>query len=156
MVSIKWCLRQKDGLRLIEPNENISKSYIGTAEESISVLKNIGESRIWSATIAYYVFYYSLYALMLRIGVKCGIHSCSIEFMKKHLNKFYSKMDLEMFEKSFSARIDLQYYSNRPVDERVINETKKYCVDFFVKKKDILSNLGEEEINVMRGGLNEK
>jgi uncharacterized protein (UPF0332 family) len=155
MVSIKWCLSQKDGLRIIEPNENVSKSYICMAEESISVLKNIGESRIWSATTAYYVFYYSLYALMLRIGVKCGIHSCSIGFMKKHLSELYSKIDIEMFEKSFSARIDLQYYSNRPVDDGVINETKKYCVDFFVKTKDILSKIGEEEINEIRRGLNE-
>jgi len=156
MVSISWCLKQKGGLKIIDPNKNMSKSYIRMAEESISVLEKIKESKIWLATTTYYVFYYSLYALMLRIGVKCEIHSCSIEFMKRYLEKFYSKHDIEMFENAFSARIDLQYYSNRPVDGKIIDENGKYCVDFYVKTNDVLIGISEEEIDEVRRKLNEK
>ena len=153
MVSIKWCLKQKKGLELVEPNKNMSDSYIKMAEESIVALKNVEESKIWTATTAYYVFYYSLYSLMLRIGIKCEIHSCSLEFMKQLLNTFYNQMDFKMINSSFSARINLQYYANRAVEPEIIEKVKKYCKDFFVKTKDILSNITEKDIAVIKDKL---
>ena len=56
MVSIKWCLNQKHGLELIEPNDNMSDSYIKMADESIKVLDKVTESDIWTATTSYYIF----------------------------------------------------------------------------------------------------
>jgi len=155
MVSIRWCLKQKDGLEFIEPNKVMADSYIKMAEESINVLKGVEASKIWTATATYYIFYYSLYSLMLHIGVKCEIHSCSIEFMKKHLGNFYNKKDIEMVEKAFSARIDLQYYANRPVESKTIEEAKAYCKTFFIKTKDILAKITEEQIKIIRGSLKE-
>ena len=134
MVLINWCLKQKNGLEVIEPNINMSNSYLKMAEESISILVGVEKSKIWTATMAYYIFYYSLYSLMLRIGIKCEIHSCSLEFMKVYLTKFYDNKDLDMIQKTFSARINLQYYADRPVDSKVIEEAKKYCKDFFLKR----------------------
>src|SRR3989304_6287281 len=107
MVSIEWCLKQKNGLEIIEPNANMSNSYLKMAEESINILNDVEKSRIWTATTAYYIFYYSLYSLMLRIGIKCEIHSCSLAFMKEYLKPFYDQKDVEMIEKAFAARIDL-------------------------------------------------
>src|SRR3989344_1171955 len=153
MVSVKWCLKQKDGLELVTPNNVMADSYIKMAEESISILKGVEASKIWTATTTYYIFYYSLYSLMLHIGIKCEIHSCSIEFMKKYLHIFYDKKDAEMMEKAFSARIDLQYYSNRPVDSKVIEETKKHCTEFFIKIKDILLKISEPQIKSIRESL---
>ena len=90
---------------------------------------------------------------MLRIGVKCEIHACSLEFMKKCLIEYYDETDMKMIEKAFSARIDLQYYSDRPVDERIINETSKYCKDFYIKTKDIISKITETQIDLVRKKL---
>lgn len=153
MVSIKWCLKQKNGLEIIEPNSNMSDSYIKMAEESINVLAGVESSKIWTATTAYYIFYYSLYSVMLRIGIKCEIHSCSLEFMKSYLQEFYNKKDMKMIEKAFGARINLQYYADRPVDNSVILEAKKYCKEFFVKTKDILARITEEQISQIRENL---
>lgn len=153
MVSINWCLNQKNGLEKIDPNPNMSDSYLKMAEESINALYNLKESRIWTATTTYYIFYYSLYSLMLRIGIKCEIHSCSLEFMKKYLKAFYNSEDIEMINKSFLARIDLQYYAGRPVDESIINDTKKHCKSFYVKTKDILSQIKESQISLIRKTL---
>jgi uncharacterized protein (UPF0332 family) len=122
-------------------------------EESINALKNLKESKIWTATTTYYVFYYSLYSLMLRIGIKCEIHSCSLEFMKQFLMDFYNKKDMKMIEKAFLARIDLQYYTDRPVDQNIIEETKRYCKDFYIKTKDILSKITEKDIDRLRMNL---
>jgi len=153
MISIEWCKQQRNGLELIEPNNNISHSYIKMAEESIIALNQLTQSRIWTATATYYIFYYSLYSLMMRIGIKCEIHNCSLLYMKQFFNQFYNKKDMEMIKKAFSARIDLQYYADRPVDDQIIEETKKYCKDFYIKTKDILSKITEKQINEMREQL---
>jgi uncharacterized protein (UPF0332 family) len=156
MVSIEWCLKQKHGIEIVMPSKNVSESYLQMAEESINILSKVGESSIWTATTSYYIYYYSLYALMLRIGVKCEIHSCSIEFMKECLKEFYTLEDIKGFEEAFGARIDLQYYSNRPVDKKVIENSRKNCKAFFIKTKNILSTIREEQITVIRKRLNIK
>ncbi len=150
MVTIEWCRKKPLGIRLISPNTNMADSYMKMAEESIIALSGLGKSRIWTATASYYVFYYSLYALMLKIGIKCEIHSCSIEFMNKMLGNFYSKKDNSMIKKAFSARIDLQYYADREVEQKIIEECRIYCKDFFIKTKHILSVIREDEIEDIR------
>jgi len=153
MVSISWCLKQKHGLELVKPNSNMSESYLGMAEESITVLNKVTDSSIWSATTSYYIFYYSLYALMLKIGIKCEIHTCSIEFLEKCLSDYYEKQDIDMFKKAFSARQDLQYYANRAVDQRDIDLILRYCKTFFIKTKEIIANMSEQEIMNIRSNL---
>jgi len=149
MVTIDWCKKTKNGLLLIEPNSNMSRSYLGMAEDSIKSLTSI-ESKIWIATISYYIFYYSLYALMLRLGIKCEIHSCSLEFMRVLLKNYYNKEDCLAIKNAFNARINLQYYADRPVDKREIDASRKYCKKFFIKTKDILAMLTEAEVDKIR------
>jgi len=130
MVTIKWCLDQKRGLELVESNLNICDSYIGMAKESINILSKVLDSNIWSATTSYYIFYYSLYALMLRVGVKCEIHACSIQFLEEFFSKYYDQNDIDMFKKSFSVRQDLQYYTNRVVGKDDLKQVIKNCKTF--------------------------
>ncbi len=156
MVSINWCLKKKNGLELREENVNIADSYLKMAEESVSILANLEKSKIWTATTAYYIFYYSLYALMLRIGVKCEIHACSLEFMKQYLKEFYDKKDEEMINQAFSARIDLQYYADREVENKIIEEVKSYCKKFFIKTKDTIASITEEQIKKIRQSIKEE
>ncbi len=131
----------------------MSLSYLGMAEESINIIGKVSKSNIWTATTAYYIFYYSLYSLMLKVGIKCEIHSCSLEFMKEYLSKYYSEDDLDLIKKAFSARIDLQYYANRPVNINIINKIKTSCKDFYIKTKDILANISDDEINKIRENI---
>ena len=150
MVSINWCLKQKHGIEITAPNQNMAESYLEMAEESITVLSNIKKSNIWTATTSYYIFYYSLYALMLKIGIKCEIHACSLEFMKQYLSEYYTREDVNMIEQSFGARINLQYYANRVVDEETIDKCRSYCKNFFIKTKDILSTITDEQVQAIR------
>ena len=156
MVSINWCLKQKDGLELIEPNSNIADSYIKMAEESIIVLQSVKNSTLWTAVTSYYIFYYSLYSLMMRLGVKCEIHSCSLEFMKQCLTEQFGQGDIEMINKAMRARIDLQYYADRPVDAETIGQVSRYCKIFFIKTKDIISKTTEERIKRIRESLHKE
>ena len=95
-------------------------------------------SRDWKISTAYYSLYFSLYALLIRIGRKCEIHSCTIEFAKRFLNKHFSKEDFDLIDKAFSARIDSQYYVNREVPDMNYQLIIKKAPSFLVKCKNII------------------
>ena len=137
MVSIKWCLNVNNGIELVEPNDNMSDSYLKMAEESLRVIRKLVESKLWSASTSYYTMYYCLYSIMMKIGVKCEIHKCSIEFMKKFLMNFYNPEDVGLIKTAFEFRNDLQYYPGKLVDKNKLRLVKKGALDFLVKTKKI-------------------
>ncbi|MFH1917681.1 MAG: hypothetical protein ABIJ14_01045 [Nanoarchaeota archaeon] len=155
MVSINWCLKIKNGLELVGPNENMANSYLKMAEESLRAIKNNQESKIWTASTSYYTMYYSLYAVMMKIGVKCEIHKCSIEFMKKFLLGFYSGEDVGLIETAFESRNDLQYYPNQLVNEDKLKIVREGAVDFFVKTKGVLAKINDKQVNEIRKNFEE-
>jgi uncharacterized protein (UPF0332 family) len=80
---IAWCLGKDRGISIIEPNENLTEAYMKKAKESIEVMRTLqNKSYAWAASACYYSMYYSLYAIMMRLGIKSEIHSCSITFMR--------------------------------------------------------------------------
>jgi uncharacterized protein (UPF0332 family) len=77
---LKWCSCQKDGIKLVEPSDNLYSSYMGLARESLDSMNanmNAGIKR-WALVAAYYARYHALYALMMRFGIKSEIHDCSL------------------------------------------------------------------------------
>ena len=119
MDKIKWCLKAKNGLELIEPNEDLSKAYIKKAEDSLRAVSVLKDNKDWEISSAYYTMYFSLYAILMKIGLKCGIHSCTISFMRHFLNKNFTSEEIELIEKSQKARIDAQYYSDRNISDEL-------------------------------------
>ena len=77
---IKWCLKQNKGIKLVEPNESISENYL---KESSSDFDMIEKANIkWKIVTAYYSCYNSVYAILVKIGIKCEIHDCTIALME--------------------------------------------------------------------------
>lgn len=151
-LNINWCMRAKNGLELVEASENISRAYLKMAEESLEQLKKL-ESKIWIASASYYTMYYCFYSIMMKIGVKCEIHACSLLFMEKFLKKFYSEKDIEMINEASKARGDLQYYPDRGVLDSTINRVSKYASDFYTNTITALSKLKESDIKLIRDEL---
>src|SRR4030043_1766922 len=97
MVSIKWCCKQKEGIKLINPSENLSISYIKMGENALGTMNRERNYNLaFSISACYYSMYYSLYSVLMKLGVKCEIHSCTLEFMKKLLLGFYSNEDYKI------------------------------------------------------------
>lgn len=155
MVSINWCLKMKNGIEIVEPSENMSVSYLKMAEESLGIIQKVDKSKIWTSSASYYVMYYCLYSIMMRIGVKCEIHKCSIGFMKKFLSSFYNLEDVKLIETAFGLRGDLQYYPDKLGDEKKLKRVREGAVDFFVKTKAIFVMVSERQINEIRQNLEE-
>lgn len=77
---LSWCFKMKDGLKIVEPNERLSKSYLEQAKSSLlREEKDLDDKDLLWATVAiYYAEYYALYSFLQRIGIKCENHTCSI------------------------------------------------------------------------------
>ena len=144
---LAWCFRLRDGLRMAEPNERLSKSYLEQAKSSLlRAEKDLDDGDLlWATVTIYYAEYYALYSFLQRIGVKCENHACSIlaagfllgESSTKTINEHKSK------------RIDAQYYMKVEQEGRVrgmLREAKTSVSDF----DEAVSNLSESDIKSFR------
>lgn len=148
VTKLKWCCDQNKGLKLIKPNDNLAKEYIKNAEETLFFLQGIErKSNMWLATTKYYCEYFSVYALLMKIGIKSEIHDCTIEVCrfleeKKIVPKGYTKI----LEADKGLRIDNQYYlKNMPV-----NINFEELREFVLKMKDKVNSITFDEINKIR------
>ncbi len=155
MDKIDWCLRQKDGISLVEPNSNLAEAYLKKAEDALASMR-INTIKDWKISTAYYTMYFSLYAILIRTGIKCEIHSCTLEFAKQFLKDFFSPEEIEFLSDSLKARIDAQYDVNRNVPDTQFNEMVKRAPEFFVKSKSVLEKLDEKKIIDIRNMLKER
>ncbi|MCK4730776.1 MAG: hypothetical protein KAT28_05655 [Candidatus Aenigmarchaeota archaeon] len=102
---LEWCCIQKEGIQLIEPNERLAKDYINNADSDILDMKKV--SKKWKNIVAYYACYNAFYSILQKTGIKCEIHSCTIELTKLFA---LSKNQQEFFKDLKSCRINVQYY----------------------------------------------
>ena len=154
MVGLKWCCKQKEGIRLIEPNDNLTQGYLKMAEDSLGTMnREKPYNLMFTISACYYSMYYSLYAICMKLGIKCEIHSCTIEFMKKLLDKFYSNDDIKTIKKAFDARKIAQYYVDRIVSKKDIDFIISEAPLFFNKSKEILSKINENDVKEIRNKI---
>ncbi|MBN2013899.1 MAG: hypothetical protein JW778_01845 [Candidatus Altiarchaeota archaeon] len=155
MDKINWCLKKKEGISLVEPNPNLAEAYTKKAEESLQSMR-INVIKDWEIATAYYTMYFSLYSILVRIGIKCEIHSCTVEFAKQYLKEFFKKEEIDFLKDSLKARIDAQYYVNRNIPDEQYNEMTEKAPEFLVKCKYTLQKLDENKINEIRNKLEKK
>jgi uncharacterized protein (UPF0332 family) len=154
-VSINWCCKQKDGIKLVDPNDNLTQGYLKMAENSLGTMNRERKYNLMFAISAcYYSMYYSLYAICMKLGIKCEIHSCTLEFMKKYLNEFYSEDYIKAIKKAFDSRNTAQYYVDRIVPKEDIDFIISQAPLFFNKSKEILSEINEKNIEEIRKTIN--
>ncbi|MEK6914412.1 MAG: HEPN domain-containing protein [Nanoarchaeota archaeon] len=155
MVDIKWCFKQKDGIKLIEPNDNLAKGYIKMAEDALGTMNREKDFSLrFSVSACYYSMYYSLYAILMKIGIKCEIHSCTLKFMKEFLSELYSKEDIKTINKAFDCRNIIQYYIDRVVQKSDSNFIISEAPFFYTKSKEILGKLNESQVKKIREKIN--
>jgi len=144
---LSWCFRLKDGLRIVEPNERLSFSYLEQAKSSLlRAEKDLKDKDLLWATVAiYYAEYYALYSLLQRIGVKCENHACSILAVSLLLGNDKTKTINQHKDK----RIDAQYYMKVDQEAKIklmLQEAKIFVSNF----DELVSKLTEAEINSYR------
>ena len=144
---LKWCFKIKDGSKLVEPNERLSKSYLEHAKSSLLRAKKDFEDNdlLWATVAIYYAEYYALYSFLQKIGVKCENHSCSILIVGLLLGE--SK--IKIINKHKGKRINAQYYMKVDQENKIkfmLTEAQHFISEF----DELVSNLFNKEIEEYR------
>ena len=149
---LNWCFKLKDGLKVVEPNERLSKSYLEQAKSSLlRAEKDLDDKDfLWATVAIYYAEYYALYSFLQKIGVKCENHACSILAVAFLLGEDRTKT-INLHK---DKRIDAQYYMK--VDQEInikamLQEAKMFVADF----DEVVSNLSEEDVKQYRKNISE-
>jgi len=140
---IKWCLKQVKGIELIELKPHLSESYIKEADET---LENVFSSKgKWKLITAYYACYNALYALLMKCGIKCEIHDCSLDLMELFNFDFDN---IGFLKKLKGDRIQAQYHLKNIILKDELNVKK-----FILKCKTLLNDLDSEKIEKIRAEI---
>jgi len=153
MEKIKWCLQVNNGIELVEPNDNLSKVYLDKAEEALKASIAVKGNTSWEISSSYYSMYFALYSILIKIGIKCENHLCTIEFMKQFLSKYFSDDDVRLVKDSMGLRIDAQYYVDRAISGAKYQKLINKAPSFIAKCKDVRVKINSSEIKEIRSKI---
>ena len=144
---LNWCFKLKEGLKIAEPNERLSKSYIEQTKSSLLRAEKDFEDKdlLWSTVAIYYAEYYALYSFLQRIGIKCENHSASIILLKELFSIDNSGI---FFAKE--ERVDKQYYTDFNITKQEILEAIRIAENFNKRLLDFISKLDNQKIKEYR------
>jgi len=150
---LKWCFKIKDGLRIIEPNERLAKSYLEQSKASLlRAKKNFADNDLfWTTITIYYAEYYAIYSFLQSIGIKCENHACSI----LAVNFLLGNEIIKTINEHKTKRIDAQYYMKIGKEKEIENmivEAQQFIVYF----DELTSNTSEKEIVKYREKLQQE
>lgn len=150
---LKWCFKLKDGLRIVEPNERLSKSYLEQAKSSLlRAEKDLNDNDLlWATVTIYYAEYYALYSFLQRIGIKCENHACSILAVSLLLGEEKTAV----INAHKGKRIDAQYYMKVDQENKVrtmLQEAKIFVSNF----DELISNLSGNDVRLHRYKISEQ
>ena len=148
MKNIKFLIKlKKEGkIDLIAFSEEIKESYLKDSESySISSKMLFKDNRLKESTqLIYFSVYYSILALLFRIGIKSENHACSIILLK------------EIFDLDNSFVLMLQkkrvgtYYPDFNLQKQELNELIQKAEEFNMSLFDFISKLTNKQIKIYR------
>lgn len=140
---LEWCMDKKNGIKLIDPNDNLTQEYLESSNEDLENAKIVTGK--WRTVTSYYACYNALYAYLSKVGIKSEIHDCTIELMG---TLGYDKKHIDFLKELKERRVDVQYYLKEPQD---IELSK---VKGFIKEtKSKIKNTDDFEIEELRKKL---
>ena len=147
MDKIRWCLEQKRGIELIEPNDNLGKAYYSEAKDTLENI-DLNKDSKWNAIMAYYACYNALYSILMKTGIKSEIHDCTIELMNVIIG--FSEHDYSLMQMLKKKRSDNQYYLKHeklddllPIKKFILKCSKikeNLDIDGLRRKIDVIKN----------------
>lgn len=148
MVTINWCKKQKNGIKLCVPSKHISSSYLFAAKDTLKILQIIeNNSKIWTATMKYYFLYFLAYSYLSRVGISCEIHECTIKIIELlELEGFISTSFSKKVSSAKNLRINNQYYLKNIEVELDLKE----LLDEYTMFASNVANLTDSDIRTIR------
>jgi len=146
-------LKKEGKLELVEPSEEICRSYTEKADNCLRSAKLLFQHNLYenSVSMSYYAMYNSLIALLFKTGIKSENHAGSIILFKK----LFSRIDLfKIISFAKEERIDKQYYVTSDEDFVLTKESAddmiKKAEGFLVKIKLLIAEIKIDQIGQLR------
>ena len=146
-------LKKEGKLELVEPTEEICRSYTEKADNCLKSAKLLLQHNLYenSVSMSYYTMYNLLTALLFKCGMKCENHAASIILFKR----LFGRADLfKTISFAKEERIDKQYYVTSEKDfvltKEATEDMLKMAEDFLVKMKLLTAELKNEQIVNLR------
>ncbi len=150
---LKWCAKQKNGIKIVSESINLQKAYLAKSKNAIKSMELNAKAGIndWALSASYYAKYDAVYALFSRIGIKCEIHDCTIALFKHLFSGTITSSFIKDLEKSKDDRIDAQYYTGtiKMNQNKVITDTKNFVLEI----DKIIDNLNKSDIAAFQARL---
>jgi uncharacterized protein (UPF0332 family) len=145
-------MKKEGKIELVEPSEEICKSYLRKADDCLKSAKLLLQNSLYenSISMAYYAMYNSLIALFFRVGIKCENHSASLILFKRLFNR-NDLFGIISFAKK--ERIDKQYYVTTEKDiltKESAEDMYKKAENFLIQIKILINELHTENIEKIR------
>jgi len=146
-ISFLTKLKKEYKLKLVEPSEEIRKSYILKSESNlISAMILLNNNKFEECVgLAYYSMYNLLTALLFKAGIKCENHTGSIIILKEI---FGQNNEYILYAKK--ERIDKQYYVGFSIAKDEVMDTIKKTEEFNNSLFDFISKLNSDDIKLYR------
>jgi uncharacterized protein (UPF0332 family) len=142
---LNWCLKQKKGMQIVEKNKDIGDSYLKISEEDLDLANNT-KGR-WKTISSYYACYNAFYAILMKCGIKCEIHDCTLKLLELF---DFKKEEIDFIKKLKEERIQVQYYISNPKEI----ESKK-IKEFILKCRVIFDKITNNDIEKIRKEVND-
>lgn len=139
-------LKKEKKIEAIESNEEIKKSYLKDSESYfISSKMLFSDNRLKESTqLIYFSVYYSILALLFRVGIKSENHLGSIILLKEIFN----------LDNSFALKLQKKrvgtYYPDFNLQKQELNKLIQEAEEFNMNLFDFISKLTNEQIKIYR------
>ena len=136
-------IKFQNQISLVEPNSEIKDSYLSDSESyfsSAKILFNLNKLKE-TTQLVYFSVYYSLLAILFRIGIKSENHLASVILLKEIFD-----IDNEFILSLRKKRV-ATYYPNFEIEKKILEKTINDAEEFNDKILNFLSNLSQEKIN---------
>ena len=140
-------LKGEGKLKLVKPSEEVKQAYLKKSASYLDSAKLLLKNRKLEEAIsmAYYSMYYSLLALLFRVGIKSENHTASILLLKELFD-----LDNSEILKAKRERIDKQYYIDFEIVKQDVKNMIEIAERFNAKIFDFLEKLSLKEIGEIR------
>jgi len=138
---IEWCCIQKNGIKLIEPNEVLGESYLDAADADL--LKMQSPALKIQNLSAYDACYNSFYAILQKAGIKCEMHDCSFEVFSLISGFGEEQVSLISVLRKNNIEIEEGLMKPKRVDGELVEE-------FVATAKQVFNSLTFDKIRLIR------
>ena len=136
-------LESEGKIKLVEPSDEVAKSYLDKSEKSLLSAKTLVKIQNYDDAVAltYYSMYYAALALLYKCGIKSENHAGTIILLN-----YVFGIDNKSIQNAKKERVDKQYYVDFKATAKDVQNGITTAEEFNAQIRNKLAKLKKTEI----------